>query len=179
MASGLPCWLSSTESICNAGDARDSCLVHDWGRSPGGGHGNPLQYSCLETSHGQRSLVTAVHGFAESDTTEATKHNSTQWRIVCPGGCNNWRRLLLPKPGVSTVRTPFPPAANCAGVLGELGPHTVDLKEISKIFWASDVYWPVTLLWRDKYILNAYSLCLSSSLLISNSFSSHQKYEDT
>ena len=27
------------------------------GRSPGGGHGNPLQYSCLEKSHGQRSLV--------------------------------------------------------------------------------------------------------------------------
>ena len=76
----------------------------------------------------------AVHGVAESDTTEAAKHNSTQWRVVCPGGCKNRRRLLLPKPGVSTVRTPFPPAANCAGVLGELGPHTVDLKEISKIF---------------------------------------------
>ena len=27
-----------------------------WERSPGGGHGNPLQYSCLENSHGQRSL---------------------------------------------------------------------------------------------------------------------------
>ena len=27
------------------------------GRSPGGGHGNPLQYSCLENPHGQRSLV--------------------------------------------------------------------------------------------------------------------------
>ena len=27
------------------------------GRSPGGGHGNPFQYSCLENSHGQRSLV--------------------------------------------------------------------------------------------------------------------------
>ena len=27
------------------------------GRSPGGGHGNPLQYSCLENPHGQKSLV--------------------------------------------------------------------------------------------------------------------------
>ena len=27
------------------------------GRSPGGGHGNPLQYSCLENPNGQRSLV--------------------------------------------------------------------------------------------------------------------------
>ena len=33
------------------------CLIPGLGRSPGGGHGSPLQYSCLETPHGQRSLV--------------------------------------------------------------------------------------------------------------------------
>ena len=32
----------------NAGDIRDMGLILGWGRSPGGGHGNPLQYSCLE-----------------------------------------------------------------------------------------------------------------------------------
>ena len=32
----------------NAGDARDTGLILGSGRSPGGGHGNPLQYSCLE-----------------------------------------------------------------------------------------------------------------------------------
>ena len=32
----------------NTGDARDTGLIPKWGRSPGGGHGNPLQYSCLE-----------------------------------------------------------------------------------------------------------------------------------
>ena len=32
----------------NAGDARDVGLIPDLGGSPGGGHGNPLQYSCLE-----------------------------------------------------------------------------------------------------------------------------------
>ena len=32
----------------NAGDIRDAGSVSGWGRSPGGGHGNPLQYSCLE-----------------------------------------------------------------------------------------------------------------------------------
>ena len=37
------------------------------GRSPGGGHGYPLQYSCLENAHGQRSLVT-VHGVTKSRT---------------------------------------------------------------------------------------------------------------
>ena len=31
--------------------------MHGWGRSPGGGHGNPLQYSCLENPRGQKSLV--------------------------------------------------------------------------------------------------------------------------
>ena len=41
------------------------------GRSPGGGHGNPLQYSCLENTHGQRSLAGySPWGCKESDTTE-------------------------------------------------------------------------------------------------------------
>ena len=40
----------------NAGDTRDVGLVPGLGRSPGGGHGNPFQYSCLENPHGQRSL---------------------------------------------------------------------------------------------------------------------------
>ena len=41
----------------NAGDIRDTGSVPGCGRSPGGGHGNPLQYACLENPHGQRSLV--------------------------------------------------------------------------------------------------------------------------
>ena len=32
----------------NAGDIRDTGSIPGWGRSPGGGHGNPLQYSCLK-----------------------------------------------------------------------------------------------------------------------------------
>ena len=36
------------ESACNAGIAEDTGLIPGLGRSPGGGHGNPLQYSCLE-----------------------------------------------------------------------------------------------------------------------------------
>ena len=42
------------ESACNAGDPG---LIPGLGRSPGEGNGNPLQSSCLEKSHGQRSLV--------------------------------------------------------------------------------------------------------------------------
>ena len=42
----------SEESSCNAGDLGS---IPGSGRSPGGGHGNPLQYSCVENPHGQRS----------------------------------------------------------------------------------------------------------------------------
>ena len=41
----------------SAGDVRDAGSIPGSGRSPTGGHGNPLQYSCLENPHGQRSLV--------------------------------------------------------------------------------------------------------------------------
>ena len=45
--------------------------IHGLGRSPGGGHGNPLQDSCLENPHGQRSLVDcSPWGHKKSDTTE-------------------------------------------------------------------------------------------------------------
>ena len=41
----------------NAGGAGDMGLILGSGRSPGGGHGNSLHYSCLEKSRGQRSLA--------------------------------------------------------------------------------------------------------------------------
>ena len=59
-----------------AGDVGDSDWIPGWERSPGGGHGNPLQYSCLENTvffSGQRSL--AGYGpwdHKELDMTEAT-----------------------------------------------------------------------------------------------------------
>ena len=45
---GLPQGLNSKESTCNVGDSGDTGLIPGSGRPPGGGHGNPLQYSCLE-----------------------------------------------------------------------------------------------------------------------------------
>ena len=57
----------------NAGDIRDMGSIPGLGRSPGGGHGNPLQYSCLENPHGQRSLAgCGPWGRKESDMTEET-----------------------------------------------------------------------------------------------------------
>ena len=57
----------------NAGDVRDSGSIPGLGRSPGGGHGNPFQYSCLENPHGQRSLAGySPWACKELDTTEET-----------------------------------------------------------------------------------------------------------
>ena len=41
--------------MANAGDIRNTSLIPGLGRSPGEGNGAPLQYSCLENPHGQRS----------------------------------------------------------------------------------------------------------------------------
>ena len=51
---GFPGGSVSKEPACNAGDLG---LIPGLGRSPGEGQGNPFQYSCLESPHGQRSLV--------------------------------------------------------------------------------------------------------------------------
>ena len=45
---GFPGGSVGKEPACHAGDARDTALIPGSGRSPGGGHGKPLQYSCLE-----------------------------------------------------------------------------------------------------------------------------------
>ena len=42
-------------------ETRDADSIPGSGRSPGGGHGNSLLYSCLENPHGQGSLVASVH----------------------------------------------------------------------------------------------------------------------
>ena len=55
----------------NAGDVRETGSIPGLGRSSGGGHGNPLQYSYLENPHGLRSLVGySPQGRKESDMTE-------------------------------------------------------------------------------------------------------------
>ena len=63
---GLPQWLSSKESICNAGDAVDSGSIPGLGRSPGEGNGNPLQYSCLENPTDRGAWWATVQGVMKS-----------------------------------------------------------------------------------------------------------------
>ena len=62
----------------NATDIRDGNSVPWLERSPGGGHGNPLQYSCLENPMDRGAWWAAVHRVTESDTTEATYHARTR-----------------------------------------------------------------------------------------------------
>ena len=51
----------------NSGDIRDVGLIPGPGRSPGGGHGNPLQYSCLENLMNTGDWRATVHRDAEPE----------------------------------------------------------------------------------------------------------------
>ena len=56
----------------NAREAMDTGSIPGWGRSPGEGNGNPLQYSCLENSMDRGAWQATVHGVTELDTMEET-----------------------------------------------------------------------------------------------------------
>ena len=60
----------------NAGDIRDMGLIPGLGRFPGGGNGNPFQYSCLENPMDRGAWRVTVHGIAESDMTEVRSHGN-------------------------------------------------------------------------------------------------------
>ena len=57
---------SGKESTCNSGDTRDTGLIPGLGRSPGGGHGNLLQYSCHENPMDREAWWASVHGVTKS-----------------------------------------------------------------------------------------------------------------
>ena len=74
---GLPWWLRWLRIHLQGGRLTP---IPGLGRSLGGGHGNPLQHSCLENPHGQRSLVGySPWGHKKSDMTERL---STYFKII-------------------------------------------------------------------------------------------------
>ena len=111
---GFPGGTSGKNPPANAEDIRDMGLIPGLGRSPGGGHGNPLQYSCLENPHGQRSLAGwSPPGRTELDTTEVTEDaHLYQWGCLkaiwipfCHSQCLN-RGCIWPHHSASIYRTP-------------------------------------------------------------------------
>ena len=74
---GFPNGSDGKESTCNVGDLGS---IPGLGRSPGGGHGNPLQNSCLENPHGQAFGRLQSVGLQKAGHNWATKH-STSARI--------------------------------------------------------------------------------------------------
>ena len=62
----------------NAGDVRNTGLITGSGRSPGGGHGKPLQYSCQENPMDREIWQATAHEVTKSRTqTEASEHPHT------------------------------------------------------------------------------------------------------
>ena len=55
-------------SPANAGDVRDVGLILGWGRSPGGGNGNPLQYSCLQNPMDRGAWQATVYRVTKGQT---------------------------------------------------------------------------------------------------------------
>ena len=96
---GFPGSSAGKESACNAGD---SGSIPGLGRSPRGGHGYPLQYSCVENLQGQRSLaVCSPWGHKESDAIEQLNTAQLLWayqRTVTQtdvrGGKEGWMEVV-------------------------------------------------------------------------------------
>ena len=78
---GHPWWLSGKESACAAGDTG---WIPGSGRCPGGGHGDPLQYSCLENPMDRGTWRVTVHRVAQSRT------RLKQLRHACTCTCGVW-----------------------------------------------------------------------------------------
>ena len=90
---GFPGGSDGKKSACNVGDPG---LIPGLGRSLRGGNGNPLQHSCRENPHGQKSLVGyRPWGHKESDTTErlSTQHSTcTDYIFFSVSSTVKWRK---------------------------------------------------------------------------------------
>ena len=62
----------------NAGDTGDMGSVPGLGRSPEGGNGNPLQYSCLKNSMDKGAWLATVHGLTQNQTQVKQLSSSTR-----------------------------------------------------------------------------------------------------
>ena len=81
----FPVGSSGKESACNAGYTGDLGSIPGLRRSPGGGHGNPLQYSCLEDPMDGGAWWAKVHGVTKSWMRLSTERDRTAVVMCGPG----------------------------------------------------------------------------------------------
>ena len=102
---GLPWWLSNKKPACNLGDVD---LIPGSGRFPGGGHGNPLQYSCLENAMDRGAWWATVHGVTKSQTQPMTTNvwgEGLRAGTAGPRGHSGWGSSPQPVPAVRLRQT--------------------------------------------------------------------------
>ena len=75
-------WLGSKKSACTAENTGDSGSIPESGRPPGGGNGNPLQFSCLENSMDRGAWRATVHGVAKSQTRLKRLNTLTEFNYI-------------------------------------------------------------------------------------------------
>ena len=90
---GLPWWLNSKESACNAEGEGEAGSIPGSGRAPGGGHVIPLQYSCLENSMDRGTQRATVRGIAKSHASYLIPHIRSLFKIQTY--CHSFLLLLL------------------------------------------------------------------------------------
>ena len=128
-------WFSSKESSCNAGAAGGMGWTPGLGRSPGGGHGNPLQYSCLQNPKDRGAWRATVmrsqrvgHGWCDLTCTHAWQlyWRNKEWGLwmedaeVC-GSLFLWRPVWLwaiPLTSLSSAFSPHQLGLNFSKMMG-------------------------------------------------------------
>ena len=94
----------------NSGDIRDMGSIPGLGRSPGEGHGNPLQYSCLENPIDRGAWWATVHRVAKSQTKlkRLSTHTEKQLMFVCL----SWAEVKGNSPYIRLPSLPTPTASS-------------------------------------------------------------------
>ena len=109
-------WASQVAQVvknpsANAGDVRDTGLIPGSGRSPGGEHGYPLRYSCLENPKDRGAWQTIVHGVSQSRTQlkQLSTHGFTHTWIHAHMESIHRKNMAagLPTPGFIPGQTPI------------------------------------------------------------------------
>ena len=86
--------LAVKDLLANVGDIRDASLIPGSGRSPEGGHGKPLQYSCLENSMDRGARRATVHRVTKSGTS-LKRHSIVDFLILSCSPLNSQHLVML------------------------------------------------------------------------------------